>query len=67
LTARGIPRNPAVRGWLDDRVRRNVRKETVVREESPDSMKKRCRVTPGWGNSRESATENKPPAGPKVR
>ena len=45
----------AGRGWLDDRVRRKVC------EESPDSMKKGCRVTPGGGNPRESATENKPP------
>ncbi len=27
-------------------------------EESPDSMKRRCRVTPGRGNPTESATEN---------
>jgi len=27
-------------------------------EESPDSLKQRCRVTPGGGNPRESATEN---------
>lgn len=30
-------------------------------EESPDSMRRRCRVTPGGGNPRESATESKPP------
>ena len=30
-------------------------------EESPGSMETRCRVTPGGGNPRESATENKPP------
>ena len=30
-------------------------------EESPDSTRQRCRVTPGRGNPRESATENKPP------
>jgi len=30
-------------------------------EESPDSKKKRCRVTPGRGNPTESATEMKPP------
>ena len=29
-------------------------------EESPGSMKTRCRVTPGGGDPRESATENKP-------
>ncbi len=30
------------------------------REESPDSLKQRCRVTPGRGNPTESATEMKP-------
>jgi len=30
-------------------------------EESPDSLKQRCRVTPGGGNPRESATEKRPP------
>ena len=30
-------------------------------EESPDSTKQRCRVTPGGGNPRESATEMRPP------
>ena len=30
-------------------------------EESPDSMKQRCRVTPGGGNPRESATEKSLP------
>jgi len=30
-------------------------------EESPGSTKIRCRVTPGEGNLRESATENRPP------
>ncbi|CTQ53060.1 hypothetical protein LP7551_01581 [Roseibium album] len=30
-------------------------------EESPGSMETRCRVTPGEGNLRESATESKPP------
>ena len=33
-----------------------------VREESPDSQKIRCRVTPGRGNPTDSATEKKPPA-----
>ena len=32
-------------------------------EESPGSMETRCRVTPGGGDPRESATESKPPAG----
>ncbi len=35
-------------------------------EESPDSMKRRCRVTPGRGNPRESATENRRPASAPV-
>ena len=30
-------------------------------EESPGSMETRCRVIPGGGNPRESATESKPP------
>jgi len=30
-------------------------------EESPGSTKPRCRVTPGEGDLRESATESKPP------
>ena len=30
-------------------------------EESPDSMKEGCRVTPGGGNPRESATEKRLP------
>ena len=30
-------------------------------EESPGSMDKRCRVTPGGGDPRESATESRPP------
>ena len=29
-------------------------------EESPDSLQQWRRVTPAWGNSRESATEKKP-------
>ena len=32
------------------------------REESPGSMERRCRVTPGGGNPRDSATENRPPS-----
>ncbi len=31
------------------------------REESQGSREERCRVTPGQGNLRESATENIPP------
>ncbi len=33
----------------------------VPLEESPGSMQARCRVTPGGGDPRESATENSPP------
>jgi hypothetical protein len=36
-------------------------------EESPDSTRQRCRVTPGWGNPRESATEMIPPVAPAAR
>ncbi|SDW73122.1 hypothetical protein SAMN04488238_103206 [Roseicitreum antarcticum] len=55
------------RGWLDDRVPARVRKDTIGREESPDSMKEGCRVTPGRGNPRESATENRRPHRPGNR
>ena len=33
----------------------------LLLEESPGSTETRCRVTPGGGNPRESATERKPP------
>ena len=36
-------------------------------EESPDFMRQRCRVTPGGGNPRESATENRPPLSAAAR
>jgi len=36
-------------------------------EESPDSTRKRCRVTPGRSNPTESATENRPPERARVR
>ena len=36
--------------------------ETCREEESPGSTGTRCRVTPGGGDPRESATESKPPA-----
>ena len=35
--------------------------ERSPREESPGSMDMRCRITSGGSNSRESATESKPP------
>ena len=31
------------------------------KEESPDSTRIQCQVTPGGGDPRDSATENKPP------
>src|ERR1700761_7695352 len=34
----------------------------AVGEESPGSIDMRCRITPGGGDPRESATENEPPA-----
>ena len=43
--------------WLDDRCRK-ARKGAG--EESPGSMETRCRVTPGGGDPRESATEKIP-------
>ena len=33
----------------------------LLLEESPGSTETRCRVIPGGGNPRESATESKPP------
>ena len=36
--------------------------ERSPREESPGSMDMRCRITSGGSNSRESATESKPPS-----
>ena len=33
----------------------------TAREESPGSTEKRCRITSGGGDPRESATENRPP------
>jgi len=36
-------------------------------EESPGSTETRCRVTPGGGDPRESATESKPPGSGRVR
>ncbi len=35
--------------------------EVQTLEESPGSTESWCRVTPGEGNLRDSATENKPP------
>ena len=33
----------------------------ILVEESPDSLRQLCRVTPGQGNLTDSATENRPP------
>lgn len=51
---------------LDDRA---DRWRKPVREESPGSTETRCRVTPGEGDLRESATEIEPPrcAGVRVK
>ncbi len=46
------------RGGLDDR---GTKARKGGPEESPDSMKEGCRVTPGGGNPRESATEKSLP------
>ena len=64
LTPRAVVPTPHPRaeGWMAagaGKLRRG--------EESPDSMKQRCRVMPGRGNPTESATENRPPASGLVR
>ena len=51
MTRLHCPAISPLRGGLDDR-------GSLTVEESPDSMRQRCRVTPGGGNPRESATEN---------
>ena len=33
----------------------------IFKEESPGFAKTRCQIIPGGGDSRDSATENKPP------
>ena len=63
--SRLLPCEPVIAGQLpapgcrrpDGRSRREAG------EESPGSTGTRCRVTPGGGDPRESATESKPPAG----
>ena len=52
-------------GWLPStRCRRpDGRSRREAGEESPGSTEIRCRVTPGGGDPRESATESRPPAG----
>ena len=44
--------------WPDGR---SGKDRKAAGEESPGSMETRCRVTPGGGDPRESATESKPP------
>jgi len=39
----------------------NNKSSSKFKEESPDSTRIQCQVTPGRGNPRDSATENKPP------
>jgi hypothetical protein len=39
----------------------------VPREESPGSSEERCRIMPGEGDLRESATESRPPCFDRVR
>ena len=34
---------------------------SLLKEESPGSTRTQCQVTPGGGDPRDSATENKPP------
>jgi len=51
---------------------RSGKDRKVAGEESPGSIDIRCRITPGVGDPRESATENEPPSlregkGEKVR
>jgi len=41
--------------------------ERQAREESPGSMDMRCRITSGGREPRESATESRPPASPRLR
>lgn len=47
--------------WLDGRFVISLRKGE---EESPGSLETRCRVMPGGGDPRDSATESKPPVLP---
>src|SRR5579871_5511084 len=41
--------------------------DLLAGEESPGSTETRCRITSGGGDTRESATENRPPAFRRVR
>ena len=46
---------------------RTCNRRKAAGEESPGSTETRCRVTPGGGDPRESATESKPPRHPTCR
>ena len=54
---------PPSASWPDGR---SGKGRKAVGEESPGSMETRCRVMPGGGDPRESATESKPPR-PQLR
>src|SRR3569833_19875 len=54
------PKAPCRTGQTAGRPLRQGRK--AVGEESPGSIDKRCRITPGGGHPRDRATENEPPA-----
>ena len=51
--------------WLDD-CWYHLNKNLVL-EESPGSTETRCRIMPGGGDPRESATESKPPGFSNLR
>ena len=57
----GLPALPMLRP-LSDGWTAAARALAVRGEESPGSTGSGCRVTPGGGDPRESATENRPPA-----
>ena len=58
-----IPQNCIIYQRPDGRMAAFRHGESRRREESPGSTETRCRVTPGGGDPRESATESKPPGG----
>ncbi len=60
LTGKRAANRFCFRGWLDGRTEISVRKVRTP-------LGQRCRVTPGRGNSRESATENRPPNRVRVK
>ena len=50
-----------LKAYIHSRAESRMAAGAQAREESPDSTWQRCRVTPGRGNPKESATENRPP------